>query len=88
MRTHKTRRSGDETSKSFCKRSNEKINIFFHLLKADVSKGGCLSLFTKLWFRKCQPDVLYLNSNMSIERKRLLKPEEELLEMPENSIDI
>ena len=42
----------------------------------------------KLWLRKCQPGVMFLNTNLPHERIRLLKTEKELLEMPEDSKDI
>ena len=42
----------------------------------------------ELWPRKCQPGALYLNTNVPNERIRLLKSEEELHEMPENSTNI
>ena len=42
----------------------------------------------ELWLRKCQPGVMFLNTNLPHERIRLLKTEKELLEMPADSKDI
>ena len=48
-----------------------------------VQEAAYLCL-VELWPRKCQPGVLYFNTNIPNERIRLLKSEEEMLEMPEN----
>ena len=42
----------------------------------------------ELWLRKCQPGVMFLNTNLPHERIRLLKTEKELLEIPKDSKDI
>ena len=42
----------------------------------------------ELWLRKCQPGVMFLNSDLPHERIRLLKTEKEQLEMLEDSKDI
>ena len=47
-----------------------------------VQEAAYLCL-VELWPRKCQPGVLYFNTNIPNERIRLLKSEEEMLEMPE-----
>ena len=39
----------------------------------------------ELWLRLCQPSVMFLNTNLPHKRIRLLKTEEELLQMPEDS---
>ena len=52
-----------------------------------VEEAVCLCL-PELWLRKCQPGVMFLNTNLLHERLSLLKSEEELLEMPEHSKDI
>ena len=42
----------------------------------------------ELWLRKCQPGVMFLNSDLPHERIRLLKTEKGQLEMLEGSKDI
>ena len=42
----------------------------------------------ELWLRKCQPGVMFLNTNLLLEQIRLLKTEKELLKIPEDSKDI
>ena len=49
-----------------------------------VRETVCLCL-PELWLRKCQPGVVFLNTNLPHERIRLLNTEKELLEMSEDS---
>ena len=43
---------------------------------------------TELWFRKCNPECLFVNTNLPEERYRILKSAEELDELPDDSTDI
>ena len=63
------------------------IGLFICSRQVSVEEAVCLCL-PELWLRKCQPGVMFLNTNLSHERISLLRSEKELLEMPEESKDI
>ena len=71
-----------------------KFEEMISIAKAYASNRECsvqeavYHVMPELWLRKCFPRVHFLNSNLPSERYRMCKSQEELAELPEDSIDV